>query len=102
MVDEYARRRTLLVDGLSQIEAARLHVPEGTFFAFVDLQAFGLDSLALAMHLLNQGHVVSSPGHAYGTLGQGHIRLSFAAGAEAIKEGLERIKVALDYLRRQQ
>ena len=98
MAQEYTRRRTLMAEGLAKIAGARACVPEGTFFVFVDMRAFGLDSMELATYLLNEAHVVTTPGHAYGTRGEGYIRLSFAASAEAIEEGLERVKEALERL----
>ena len=87
-----------MVEGLSKTAGAKVHIPEGTFFTFVDMQAFGLDSLELAVHLLKEGRVITVPGTSYGTLGQGHIRLSFASSAEDIEMGLERIRKALECL----
>lgn len=102
MIEAYTRRRSLMVDGLSKIEGAQACVPEGTFFLFVDMRSYGLVSMTLATYFLNEAQVLTTPGHAYGTQGQGYIRLSFAASAEAIEEGLERIKGSLARLRGEQ
>jgi aspartate aminotransferase len=100
MASAYARRRVQIVDGLSMIEGVRVLAPEGTFFVFVDTSAFGLDSLTLATHILEKGRVISTPGQGYGSLGQGHLRLSFAASSEDIAMGVERMRIALGDLPR--
>jgi len=98
MVEEYARRRTLMVERLSEIEGIQVYIPEGAFFVFVDMGAFDLDSLELAIYLLNESGVITAPGQSYGNLGQGHIRLSFAGSPETIEKGLEGIRGALECL----
>lgn len=100
MAQEYTRRRALLMEGLSDIAGVRTCVPEGTFFALVDIRDFGVSSLELADHLLNEGHLITIPGEAYGSLGEGHIRLSFAVSQDAILEGLARMSEALKRLSR--
>lgn len=98
MAAEYARRRKLMIDGLSKIERAQVFIPEGTFFAFVGTQAFGLNSRELAVYLLNEAHVLTAPGQSYGSRGEGHIRFSFAGSSEMIELGLARISEALERL----
>jgi aminotransferase len=71
---------------------ARVHLGGGAFYTVLDVEAWaGGDPLALAIALLEQEDVVSVPGTAFGAEGAWFLRLSYAAGADAIEEGLGRI-----------
>jgi len=91
MVSAWDRRRKLVTDGLNSVKG--LHVPEieGAFYAFVDGRETGLDDVALADKLLQEGHVAVVPGSAFGDAGAGHIRLSFATSDEALSSSVDRI-----------
>jgi aminotransferase len=82
------------------IEAARRQLPaeaalfigEGAFYAILDVSHWANgDPLALALELLDREDVVAVPGTAFGPSGSWFFRLSYAAGSEAITEGLYRI-----------
>ena len=87
----YAERRTLALRHLSAIEAVDVIPSEGTFFLF---PRFGkaVDDRQLAMELLEQVHVATIPGSAFGEGGRGHVRISIATDLESLREGLERIR----------
>ena len=74
--------------------------PQGAFYIFVDVRAFGMPSWDLTLHILQEGHVVVSPGSYYGPGGEGHIRFSYATPKEEILIGLEGVKKALKKIRR--
>lgn len=95
MNTEYAARRTLILDKLATIDGVRYTVPDGGFYVFVDVSAFGKDSRALANELLRRGGVVLTPGDYYGPGGAGHLRLSFASNRQAIDQGMDGLKQAL-------
>jgi aspartate/methionine/tyrosine aminotransferase len=69
--------------------------PEGGFFVFLDVSSCGEPSLTLAERLLADGDVVTVPGSAFGANGEGWLRLSYAADAERIEEGVRRIRSVL-------
>jgi aspartate aminotransferase len=87
MVAEFRARRDLIVRLLNRIPGVRCVSPSGAFYAFPRVD-WGVSSLEVAQSLLSRG-VITTPGEAFGTLGEGHLRLSFANSRENIRRGLE-------------
>jgi len=87
----YAERRTLALDHLNAIETVDVIPSDGTFFLF---PRFGeaVDDRALAVELLEQVHVATIPGTAFGEGGRGHVRISIATDLESLRDGLDRIR----------
>ena len=99
MVEAYQRRRDLLVDGLNRIPGVRCLSPQGAFYAFPDIRAFGRSSADIA-GLLLEGGVAVLPGTAFGAQGEGFLRLVFANSVETLERALERMQAVLGPLRR--
>ena len=91
MLKEYARRRDVIIEGLSKIEMMTCRKPAGAFYAFPNISRSGQDSKTFAQNLLKEAKVATVPGVAFGKLGEGHIRLSFATSIDNIKEALKRM-----------
>jgi len=91
MLNEYTRRREILIDGLNATGVITCKKPAGTFYAFPNITRTGYDSKTLAIKLLTEAKVVTVPGVAFGKYGEGHIRLCFATGIENINEAVRRI-----------
>jgi aspartate/methionine/tyrosine aminotransferase len=91
MLQEYARRRDVLIDGLNKTGMISCKKPAGTFYAFPNITRTGKDSKTLAERLLKEAKVVTVPGSAFGKGGEGHLRLSFATGIDNVKEAVRRI-----------
>lgn len=89
----YARAREAIEAARPTLPAeAPLHLGDGAFYAVLDVSRFaGGDPLRLALELLDEEDVVAVPGIAFGPAGDWFFRLSYAAGADAIREGLARI-----------
>jgi aspartate/methionine/tyrosine aminotransferase len=68
--------------------------PQGAFYIFPSVTAFGMNSWDLTLHILQEGHVVCSPGSYYGPGGEGYLRFSYATSEENILKGIEGIKKA--------
>ncbi|MEJ5198400.1 MAG: pyridoxal phosphate-dependent aminotransferase [Anaerolineae bacterium] len=94
-VAEYRRRRDVLVAGLNAIPGVRCRTPQGAFYAFPNVSAFGKSSAWLADYLLEEAGVALLPGTAFGEHGEGYLRLCFANSIEALQEAVERIADAL-------
>lgn len=99
MVKEFRRRRDVLVDGLSEIEGVTCVKPEGAFYVFANFSAYGKDSFRLTEELLEKAGVAVIPGAAFGGLGEGYLRLSYATSMDNILEALDRIKKSLREMR---
>ncbi|MGQ9515927.1 MAG: pyridoxal phosphate-dependent aminotransferase [Anaerolineae bacterium] len=95
MVDIYAQRRRLIVDGLNSLPGIRCAAPEGAFYAFPDISGTGMTSLEFCERMLEEAHVVMTPGSAFGPSGEGYVRLSFANATEKLAETVERLRSVL-------
>ena len=99
MVNEYQIRSAFLHSELNQIDGIKYKKPEGSFYAFVDVN--GLidkieninDDFELAEYFLNEAGVAVVPGTAFGS--KNHIRISFATSLENLKKAVGRIKKLL-------
>ncbi|PLR33351.1 aspartate aminotransferase [Chimaeribacter californicus] len=97
MYGVYRERRTLMMEGLATIPELRLNAPEGAFYCF---PAYSLPVPAIdIVALLREQGIAVRPGSEFGAAGEGHIRLSYAAGKEAISEGIKRLRHGLARLR---
>lgn len=96
---EYRRRRDALVEGLNAIPGVHCRTPQGAFYVFPNISAFGRSSEWLADYLLEEAGVAVLPGTAFGRYGVGYLRLCFANSLENILEAVERIRAALGKLR---
>ena len=91
MLKTYAERRTYVLDAFSKIKGLTCFIPQGAFYAFVDVSATGMDAETFAKDLLQKARVIVVPGSAFGSYGANFVRLSFATSLENIKQGLQRI-----------
>jgi aspartate/methionine/tyrosine aminotransferase len=99
VVAEYRRRRDVLIGGLNEIPGVQCRVPQGAFYAFPNVKAFGRPSDWLANYLLEEAGVAVLPGTAFGRGGEGYLRLCFANSMENIQIALECLKPAFGKLR---
>jgi aspartate/methionine/tyrosine aminotransferase len=91
MVDEYRARRDVVVDGLSAIPGVSCHRPGGAFYVFPNITGTGVEERLLADMLLAEAGVATLPGTAFGEMGKGYLRLSYAQSIPVLQEGLARI-----------
>lgn len=96
MVNEFKRRREVIVSGLNKLEGISCKKPLGTFYVFPNIRGVGMDCRELSDFLLNKAGVAVLPGTAFGKYGEGHLRFSFANSIENIQKALERISEALE------
>jgi aspartate/methionine/tyrosine aminotransferase len=91
MVKVFERRRDLVVDGLNAIPGVRCAKPQGSFYAFPNIQGTGFDERELADRLLTEAGVAVLPGTAFGAAGKGYIRLAYTQSEDELKRGLKLI-----------
>ncbi len=105
MAKSYLRRRDLVISQLNAMGGVQTYVPQGAFYIFPEISSyFGKstenytinDSNDLAMYLLNEAHVSTVTGKAFGA--PNCIRISCAASDEDLTTAMNRIKTALDNL----
>ena len=98
MVAEFKVRRDLVVDGLNAIPGIRCIQPHAAFYVFPDISATGLDGAELADRLLHEAGVCVLAGTAFGQIGSGHIRISYANSRANLTEALARIRAVVEPL----
>lgn len=86
--------RNVLMEALAAFDGVQVTKPQGAFYCFPNFGAYMKDSNKLAEFLLERVRVVTVPGKEFGM--EGHLRISFCGTIKEIKEGIDRIKWALD------
>ena len=99
MVEEFDRRRRLVHKRLNEIEDFSCALPRGAFYVFPSIKGFGVSSEEFVGFLVKEAHVAVVPGSAFGSYGEGYIRISHAAAYEQLEEALNRIEAAVKRLR---
>jgi len=94
MVAEFDRRRHLVFSRLRETEGFRCSLPRGAFYAFPNIEDFGVSSEKFAEYLLNNARVITVPGSAFGKHGEGCLRLSYATAYNQLEEALNRLEKA--------
>jgi aspartate aminotransferase len=94
----FSERRQFAVSALSKIPGFLCPSPAGSFYVFPKVESCikrcGLkNSTELSRFLLNEAHVATVPGDAFGT--DGYLRISYATPMENLEEGIRRIQQAL-------
>ncbi|MBD0852492.1 pyridoxal phosphate-dependent aminotransferase [Maribacter arenosus] len=102
MIDEFHKRRDLILDLLGEIKGFNLNVPEGAFYVFPDISSFFGKTMKgkkinnasdFALYLLEFANVATVTGEAFGN--PNCIRISYAASEAELREAISRIKAAL-------
>ena len=83
----FRRRRALMADELRRIPRLPVTMPDGAFYFFLDVRAFG-QSQEIAERLLRNRRVIVIPGEAFGPGGTGFLRVSYAAHDDDIRTGV--------------
>jgi aspartate/methionine/tyrosine aminotransferase len=96
MVTEYSRRRELVLNELNRIKSLYCCKPYGAFYVFPDFSSYEQSDEAFALRLLKEARVVTAPGSGFGKAGEGHLRISYSACYEQVKEGMSRIRACLE------
>ncbi len=91
MVAEFKARRDLIVSGLNAIDGVNCVKPLGAFYVFPNFSSFGLSSAELEQRLLEEAQVACLSGTAFGKMGEGFLRFSYANSRENIQKALERV-----------
>ena len=91
MVEEFSRRREVIVSGLQNINGIKCPNPEGAFYVFADITNTGITSSEFETKSLQEAGVAVLSGTAFGSYGEGFIRLSYANSIENINIAIDRL-----------
>jgi LL-diaminopimelate aminotransferase len=90
MCDLYQHRRDLIVDALRSI-GMECESPKATIYIWARVPE-GETSESFATKLLEEAHVIVTPGNGYGPEGEGYIRISLTTPDDKILEAVNRMK----------
>ncbi len=94
MLAEYKRRRDWLIPALRTVTGFKCPMPEGAFYAFVDVRELLGDrfkvSADVADHMLHNAHTVVTDGAGFGA--EGFLRFSYATSMENLEKAVERLR----------
>lgn len=96
MLTTYKLRRDLAYQRLIAMGLS-VHLPEGAFYLFPNIQEFGLDSMTFCMRLLHEYKVACIPGICFHA--EGYIRISFCVDIKQLIKGLDRLEAFINSLR---
>ncbi len=106
MREAFRRRRDLVVELARRIPGLKVNEPQGAFYLFPEVSSYlgtrtpdgrAIDTdTDLAMYLLDDAHVATVAGSAFGT--PGYIRFSYATSDDNLREAMRRIAEALGRL----
>jgi aspartate aminotransferase len=91
MCESYSQRRDFMVEALNIIPGIDCPEPEGAFYLLPRFTNTEKDSQAVAEALLNQGGIAATPGIAFGTSAEHHIRFSVASAMTDLEKAVERL-----------
>lgn len=86
----YTRRRDAIVEALQAI-GLECNTPQATIYVWAKVPN-GYTSAEFAEKLLEQAHVIVTPGSGYGPDGEGYIRISLTTPDDRLLEAVDRIK----------
>jgi len=92
MIDGYRERRRAMTEAIRRSKHLSLAtVPRGAFYTFPRYSGAS-SSLEVAKALLQECHVATVPGEAFGSSGDGHLRLAYATDVGSIDEAFARME----------
>ena len=96
MKKEYIQRRDYIIEKMTAL-GFEIIKPDGAFYIFAKIpDGYNQDSFAFLKDFAQKKAVAFIPGAAFGSYGEGYVRLSYAASMETIKEAMKRLE---EYMR---
>ncbi len=98
MVEEFKKRREVMVSGLNKLDGVTCKKPQATFYVFPNVKSLNMSSQKIQNFWLNEAGVATLAGTSFGEFGEGYMRLSFANSISNIQKALGKIESALQTL----
>lgn len=96
MLAEYRRRRDFMVEALNAMPGCRCRKPDGAFYIFVNIDGTGMDSDGFCRTMIDEAGVSMTPGHVFGTMGDGFVRVSYANSMENLQRSVILMREVLE------
>lgn len=89
---EFGKRRDFLLPALRELGFNIAVEPQGAFYLYADIRAFGGDAFAFCRHFLETEHVAFTPGLDFGRhQASHHVRFAYTQNIERLQQAVERI-----------
>ncbi len=95
MVEQFDKRRRIIVEALNDLPGLRCADAGGAFYAFPNIEGTGMTSREAQDRFLAEAGVATVAGTSFGAWGEGYVRFSYANSVENIQEALHRIREIL-------
>ncbi|GAB2959322.1 pyridoxal phosphate-dependent aminotransferase [Nonomuraea fastidiosa] len=95
VVSRLRAKRDKAVAAIKRMPGLDCVVPEATFYVMLDVRGLGMTSEEFAKELLERHHVAVVPGTAFGSVGEGFARMTFAVPDDVLEEGLAKLEKAV-------
>ncbi|MBD2838704.1 pyridoxal phosphate-dependent aminotransferase [Pseudomonas sp. JM0905a] len=90
--EEFARRRDYLLPALRELGFRIAVEPEGAFYLYADISAFGGDAYAFCRHFIETEYLAFTPGLDFGRHQAGHhVRFAYTQGLPRLEEAVQRL-----------
>ena len=92
VVEEFKKRTFHAYERLKRLKNIRIAYPTGTFYLFVDIRPTGLTEDEVWQKLIDEAHVLTVKGSAFGESGRGFLRLAVTVDVDEIDKAFDRIE----------
>lgn len=94
---EFAARRDYLLPALRELGFKIEVEPQGAFYLYADISAFGGDSFEFCRYFLEEQHVAFTPGVDFGRhRASEHVRFAYTQPVAVLQQAVERIAAGLE------
>jgi len=91
MVKEYQDRVFYAAKRINELKNISVLSPKGTFYLFPNIKETRLSSKEVSDRILQEAHVLTLPGNAFGKVGEGYIRIACTVEIDKLKEVFDRL-----------
>ena len=91
IVEAFRQRMDYAAGRINALARMSVPAPQGSIYLFPDVSATGLDSGQVCTRILEEAHVLTLPGRAFGACGEGHLRIACTVGLAQLEEAFDRI-----------
>ena len=95
LVSLYQTQRDVIAGQLRRLPGITATLPPGAFYYLLNVRDLHMNSEEAATMILEKAHVALVPGSAFGSCGEGYLRMSYAVPRDQLDEGLRRLESAL-------
>lgn len=94
-VDRFRHSRSMVQAALGNLPGVTLYEMPATFYAFLKIEGLSANSQPFILNMIEHAKVGVAPGEAFGTAGQGHLRVCYGTNHQKLAIALERLQTAL-------